>query len=78
MAEAANTNQPPPAPQASDADPELIWRICPYLRLRTDEPCHRCPRWEKDRDHDWVQRGCFALAQEVVNICQTGNAWRRA
>ena len=69
----------PSAPSAklSDAEEQMVWRICPYLRPSGDD-CLKCPRWTFDPAHDWVQRGCFALANEVVNIAQTGNPWRRA
>lgn len=60
-----------------EADDELIWRICPYVRGNGDDKCDRCPRWEQHKRFGQVQRGCRALAEEVVNICQTGNPWRK-
>jgi len=53
----------------------LAWAICPYLR--DQEPCDGCPRWEDDEAHGPFARGCRLMAEEVVNICQTGNPWRK-
>lgn len=54
---------------------KLVWAICPYLRNMKD--CRGCPEWEDDPDHGPVKRMCRGIAQEVVNICQTGDPWRR-
>lgn len=58
-----------------EAKLEDVWATCPYLRGL--EECKRCPRTETVNDHENCTRACFALAQEVVNIAQTGNAWRK-
>jgi len=54
----------------------LIRVICPYLRDLKE--CERCPVSENDKNHGPYTRGCRLLAEEVINICQTGNPWRRA
>lgn len=64
-----------PSPDApTDADEATVWRVC--QAQRDDLVCKRCPRWE-DSHRGKVQRGCFAVANELVNIVQTGNPWRK-
>lgn len=69
-AEPANDSAPiPPS--------ELVWAVCRYMAYRDPaQPCRRCPAWEHDDKHGFVGRACYAMAREVVNIVQTGNAWR--
>ena len=55
---------------------KLAWAICPYLR--DHQSCKGCPREETDEDHGPFVRACRLLAEEVINICQTGNPWRKA
>jgi len=56
-----------------DADPKLVWRICFYLRDL--KGCQKCG--PEMIGEDLCTRGCYAKAEEVINIAQTGNAWRR-
>ena len=51
-----------------DPSQEMVWAICPYLRMRGDIRCKHCPRWEDDPEFGKVQRMCFGLAEEV---CRT-------
>jgi hypothetical protein len=61
-----------------EAEEAVVWEVCPYLR-RDRGPYLQCPRWETaPTDEGLAQRGCFALAHEVVMICRTGNPWGRA
>ena len=53
----------------------VIHVICPYLR--NYEKCRECPEWEIDEVHGPLKQGCYFAAQEVMNICQTGNPWRK-
>lgn len=53
---------------------ETVWAVCPYLR---GNDCLKCPRTETVHGHEGCVRACFALAEEAVNIAQTGNAWRK-
>ena len=53
----------------------IVHAICPYLRNLED--CKGCPEWLDDERHGQVQRGCYALAEEVMNICQTGHPHRK-
>jgi hypothetical protein len=64
-----------PSPDGdADADEATVWRVC--QAQRDDLVCKHCPRWE-DSHCGKVQRGCFAVANELVNIVQTGNPWRK-
>lgn len=56
---------------------EIVWAVCPSVSGRDLKECERCPRSEMMRGEMCV-RGCRAMAEEVVNIAQTGNPWRRA
>lgn len=58
----------------SVASLETVWAVCPYLR---GTECMNCPRTETIHGHEDCVRACFALAEEAVNIAQTGNAWRK-
>jgi hypothetical protein len=55
----------------------IVWLICPYMFGREDKPCQRCPRWEEHPKRGQVVRGCRLVAEEAVNIVQTGNPWRK-
>lgn len=46
----------------------LVWRVCPYLRDLKD--CNECQPWEDLGVHGPCQRGCYALASDVVGIIQ--------
>lgn len=52
-----------------------IWKICPYLHNLND--CKKCPAWEKDKHYGKVKNMCRGLAEEVLNIAQTGNEFRK-
>ena len=53
-----------PAPPA-----EMVWEVCPYLRLHEDDPrCRQCPQWEDDPGYGKVQRGCYGLAEEACRV----------
>lgn len=69
------------AAEAAGADAEKVYRVCPYLAGRNLQPCKRCDPWriaEGWEELGRLKRGCYALAEEVVNLVETGNAWRRA
>lgn len=53
----------------------LVWAICPYMR--SGQPCEHCPERERDENDVAFIRGCRLAAHEVINICQTGNPWRK-
>lgn len=57
------------------ADPEKVYAVCPYIRNLL--VCKRCDPWRDVQHIGRMKRGCYALAEEVVNIVETGNAWRR-
>lgn len=52
----------------------IIHAMCPYLR--NFRPCKNCPEWEEDERHGKIKRGCYGVAEEVMNICQTGHPHR--
>lgn len=54
---------------------QLVHKICPYLKGSLE--CNQCPEYHTDIDGDEVQLMCYALAEEVVNIVQTGNPFGR-
>ena len=54
---------------------QLVHKICPYLRESLD--CKQCPEYDTDLYGDQVQFGCYLMAEEVVNIVQTGNPFGR-
>lgn len=58
----------------ADTD-KLAWAICPYLRNL--DPCKGCPHEEHDHVHGAFHRGCRMMAEEVINICQTGHPHRK-
>lgn len=48
---------------------EMVWELCPYLRMSEDESrCRQCPEWETDPHYGKVQRGCYALSQEACRV----------
>lgn len=50
---------------------EMVWAVCPHLRIVSpveDSRCHRCPKWEDDEDYGKCQRMCYGLAAEVCKI----------
>lgn len=49
-----------------------IHAICQRLH---DEPCERCPASFVHPEFGRCQRGCYGLAQEVLNIAQHGSPW---
>lgn len=58
----------------------LVWAVCRYLRVRLpdgQDECKFCPDWEDDKIHGPRKAGCRLMAEEVINICQTGNPWRK-
>lgn len=63
--------------QTTEADDHLVWLVCRYMPGRDDLVCDRCPAWEEHPKHGRCKRGCRAMAEEVVNIVQTGNPWRK-
>lgn len=55
----------------------LVWLVCRYLLDGVERPCQLCPAWEEHPRHGRCKRGCRSAAEEVVNIVQTGNPWRK-
>ena len=53
----------------------VVHKICTHLR-RGREPCLRCPEWE-DSHRGRCQRGCYTLAEELMNIARTGRPQRK-
>jgi len=45
---------------------EMVWEVCVYTNGL--KPCHHCPRWEDDRHHGRVQRGCYSIAAEACRV----------
>lgn len=54
---------------------KLIWAVCPYLRDL--KPCGGCPAKEEFGNGRVGVRACRSLAQEAINICQTGHPHRK-
>lgn len=61
----------------SDMD-KLCWIACAYFDMAKggNWNCKQCPEMIDDPQHGPVYPGCRLIAQELVNICQTGNPWR--
>lgn len=57
-----------------DDHSSIVHAICPYLR--DFKPCEECPKWQTDEKYGKVTKGCYVLANEVMNICQTGHPHR--
>jgi len=54
---------------------EVVHAVCPYLRLGDCKGCaevEQHPRWGP------ITMACYAMAQEVMNICQTGHPHRKS
>lgn len=52
-----------------DPPPEMVWEICPYLRLHKEHTrCQQCPTWEEDKEYGKIQRGCYAMASEACRV----------
>ena len=56
---------------------QLTWLVCPYLIGSSGQACQKCPRFEKHLKYGQTVRECRMMAEEVVNIVQTGNPWGR-
>ena len=64
--------------KTTEPDPELVWRICPYVNDGEGErECSKCPPNETWMGRQNCSRGCYLLAREVVNIVQTGDPHRK-
>lgn len=48
--------------------------VCQRLR---GEPCEGCPRYETTH-YGRTQRGCYALAQELISIVKRGGPFKSA
>jgi hypothetical protein len=59
------------------ADPADVHRVCHLLRIADDKACKHCPASEELHGEKDCTRGCYALANEIVNTVQTGNPWRK-
>ena len=56
---------------APEPPPEMVWEICPYLRMGAgaeQEGCQQCPAWDEDKDYGKVQRGCYGFAAEACRV----------
>lgn len=76
----ARMSESPPSPANDPVEippRATVHAVCKYVTGRDLESCRKCPPWEIDPKHGFFRRGCYGLAQEVVNIAQTGDAWRR-
>lgn len=54
----------------SEPPKEMVWEVCPYLRLDRLPPengCQHCPEWEMHGE-DKVQRGCYSFAAETCRV----------
>ena len=65
---------------ANDVDKEIplseqVWLVCGYLGILEDRKCKKCPRWESHRE-EHVVKGCYMIAKELINVVETGSAWR--
>jgi hypothetical protein len=70
-----------------DSDDQKVWATCDYLRKireikstkSTDSiRCEKCPALEYHEEYDiQTVRGCRLLAQEMINVVETGNPWRK-
>lgn len=55
----------------------IVHAICPYLRDLKD--CKFCPEWTTDhpfKTGEPLKSGCYMVAEEAMNICQTGHPHR--
>jgi hypothetical protein len=53
---------------------KTIHMVCARLR---NKPCKECPAWEKDKDYGKMQRGCYGLARELINIVKRGGPFKK-
>lgn len=60
-------------PLSSDEHLFRVHAICRYLRGRPDSPCELCPATFTEPNYGQCVRGCFALAEEVLNIAAYGH-----
>lgn len=48
---------------------EMVWEICPYLRMHCKEDrCSQCPEEFEDETYGTMIHGCYGLAEEVCRI----------
>lgn len=48
---------------------EMVWEICPYLRMDSKhEGCRQCPQFEDHEHYGQCQRGCYGLAEEACRV----------
>ena len=56
-------------------DTGRVHTVCSYMRKVRGEngPCKKCPYEYEDGSGPM----CHSLAREIINIVETGNAWRK-
>lgn len=55
---------------------EKVWRACEWLRLIEDKHCERCHASEEIHG-ETCTNSCRVAAEEIVNVVETGNPWRK-
>lgn len=53
---------------------ELVWRVCAYMR---GKECQHCPHSFLLNDYGICYNMCRSLAEEMINVVETGDPWRR-
>ena len=53
-------------------DPAAVHRVCQI----TKGECKYCPLAFEDHGETYVH-GCVAIAEEIINVVETGNPWRK-
>lgn len=59
-----------------EAPLEQVWRVCAYLRRAEGQKCKQCPRTIEIENHGPGKRMCVGLAEEIINVVETGSPWR--
>lgn len=59
--------------------PAQVYAVCEYMLRHDgmDERCLKCPMREFSEKHGETIRGCVYEAQEIINVVETGNPWRK-
>lgn len=66
----------PQPPLCVDQDAK-VWAVCDHGRRADGESCKRCPELIEVEGHGRGTPGCYLHALGLVNIVETGNAWRK-
>jgi hypothetical protein len=61
-----------------NSDDNVVWATCAFLKeyKDSDRTCNKCPA-EEVYLRDPCTRACRLIAQEIINVVETGNPWRK-